>query len=63
MVNIAEFIKETRNEIKKVTWPTRRETMVTTGLIVAMALAAGLFFFVADRSLSFVISKILGMRG
>ena len=61
-VNLFEFIRETRREIAKVTWPTRKETVVTTGLIVAMALAAGLFFFVADQSLSYVISSILGMR-
>lgn len=62
MLNIANFISETRKEINKVTWPTRKETTVTTGLIVAMALAAGLFFYVADQTLSFGISSLLNMR-
>ncbi|MGE0109226.1 MAG: preprotein translocase subunit SecE [Bdellovibrionales bacterium] len=62
-MNVVKFFKETRQEVQKVTWPTRRETTMTTGLIVAMALAAGVFFLIVDQSLSFAISKLLGMRG
>lgn len=62
MKKVVEFFQETRRETAKVTWPTRKETTITTGLIVAMALAAGLFFFVADQILSIGISSILGMR-
>jgi len=62
MAKLIEFFHETQREIAKVTWPTQRETMVTTVLIVVMALAAGVFFFVADNILGFVIGKILGMR-
>lgn len=62
MANITEFFRETRREIAKVTWPTRKETVMTTVMIVAMALIAGLFFFVADSVLGYVITKILGMR-
>ena len=62
MVNIVEFFRETRREIAKVTWPTQKETVMTTVMIVAMALLAGIFFFFVDSILGFVISKILGMR-
>jgi preprotein translocase subunit SecE len=62
-MNVVKFFKETRQEVQKVTWPTRRETTMTTGLIVAMALAAGVFFLIVDQSLSFAVSKLLGMRG
>ncbi len=62
MANIAEFFRETRREIAKVTWPTRKETVMTTVMIVGMALLAGVFFFVADSVLGYVITKILGMR-
>ncbi|MGE4350959.1 MAG: preprotein translocase subunit SecE [Bdellovibrionales bacterium] len=62
MANIMEFFRETRREIAKVTWPTRKETSMTTVMIVVMALAAGLFFFVADSALGYIISSILGMR-
>jgi len=62
MANLVEFFRETRREIAKVTWPTRKETVMTTVLIVAMALLAGIFFFFVDYALGFVISRIIGMR-
>lgn len=62
MANMIEFFRETRREIAKVTWPTRKETVMTTVMIVVMAVMAGIFFFFADSILGFVISKILGMR-
>jgi len=62
MANIAEFFRETRREMAKVTWPTQREITMTTVLIVAMALAGGFFFFFVDTALGFVIGKILGMQ-
>jgi preprotein translocase subunit SecE len=58
---LIEFIRETRGEISKVSWPTRKDTMVMTGLIVVMALISGLFFLAVDTGLGFVISRILGM--
>jgi preprotein translocase subunit SecE len=48
-VDPARFIREVRAEVAKVTWPSRRETMVTTGLVFAMAAAAAIFFFVIDQ--------------
>jgi preprotein translocase subunit SecE len=44
-----KFVREVRAEIGRVTWPTRRETLVTTGLVFAMAALAALFFFVVDQ--------------
>ncbi len=60
-LNVAEFSRETRREVAKVTWPTRRETVVTTVMIVVMALLAGVFFFAVDAALGYGIGKILGM--
>ena len=60
-LNVAEFSRETRREIAKVTWPTRRETVITTVMIVVMALLAGVFFFGIDSALGYAIGKILGM--
>lgn len=62
MANIVEFFQETKREIAKVTWPTQKEIVMTTVMIIGMALLAGLFFFIADGVLGFVIGKILGMR-
>jgi len=53
LLNVAfqpvKFVREVRAEIGRVTWPTRKETLVTTGLVFAMATAAALFFFVVDQ--------------
>lgn len=60
--SIGEFIRETRNEIAKVSWPTRRETLQTTAAIVVMALVAGVFFLGVDTALGYIISRVLGMN-
>jgi preprotein translocase subunit SecE len=59
---IIAFFQETRQEIAKVTWPTQRETVMTTIMIVAMAVIAGIFFLAVDSVLGFGIEKILGMK-
>ena len=48
-LNAAEFIQQVRQETSRVTWPSRKETMVTTGLVFAMAAMAAIFFFVVDQ--------------
>ena len=60
--SISDFIRETRNEIAKVSWPTRKETVTTTIAIVVMALGAGVFFLGVDTALGYVISRVLGMN-
>ena len=61
-VSLLEFARETQREILKVTWPTRKDTMLMTVMIVVMALITGLFFLAVDSGLGFVISRILGMN-
>jgi preprotein translocase subunit SecE len=60
--SLADFARETQQEIKKVTWPTRKETLTTTVMIVVMALITGVFFLAVDSFLGFVISRLLGMQ-
>ena len=55
-----EFIQQVRTEVAKVTWPTRRETVVTTAMVLAMSVAVALFFLAADWVLSNVVTLILG---
>lgn len=59
MVNPFQFLQEVRAEAKKVTWPTQRETMVTTGLVILMVLFASLFFVVVDWGLRFLVGLML----
>ncbi len=61
--SIGDFIRQTRQEIAKVTWPTRKETLVTTGMVFAMTILAAIFFFFVDQILSAAIRLILGFGG
>ena len=57
--NPVEFFQQVRAEARKVTWPTRRETLITTAMVFVMVVVASLFFLVADQILSFAIAQIL----
>jgi preprotein translocase subunit SecE len=56
-----EYLQQVRAEGGKVVWPARRETLVTTMMVVAMAVFASLFFLLSDQIISRVISIILGL--
>jgi preprotein translocase subunit SecE len=57
----AQFVREVRQELAKVTWPTRKELIVTTASVFAMAIAAALFFFMVDQIIVWVVQLILGI--
>jgi len=61
MQNPIEFLQEVRAEGAKVTWPTRKETLVTTGGVFVMALAAAAFFFITDMVLRYFVGLLLGI--
>jgi preprotein translocase subunit SecE len=56
-----KFLQEVRAEADKVTWPTRRETTITTIMVFVMVAAASVFFLVADQIIRVVITYILGI--
>ena len=56
-----EFFAQVRDEARKVTWPSRRETTITTIMVFVMVVAASLFFTVVDQALRFVVGLILGV--
>ena len=58
-----KFLQEVRTESDKVTWPTRRETFITTIMVFVMVAAASIFFTVADQLIRIVITYILGVAG
>ncbi len=62
MANPFEFIQDVRTEAGKVTWPTRRETLVTTGLVLAMVVLAAAFFTAVDQIVHLAVSFVLGLR-
>jgi preprotein translocase subunit SecE len=58
-----EFIQQVRQEVSKVTWPTRNETFVTSVMVLIMVTLAAIFFFLVDQVISLVIRLILGLGG
>ena len=60
--NPLEFLQQVRTEVSKVTWPTRRETVITTAMVLLMSFLAALFFLGVDYILGTVVQLILGVR-
>ncbi len=58
--NPFEFLQQVRAETNKVTWPSRKETMVTTVMVLIMVTFASIFFLIADQILSWGVKLILG---
>jgi preprotein translocase subunit SecE len=56
-----KFMQEVRAEADKVTWPTRRETMITTIMVFVMVAVASILFTVADQIIRIAITFILGI--
>lgn len=48
MANPFQFLQQTRSEIAKVVWPSRREVLVTTAMVFALAVVFAIFFFFVD---------------
>jgi preprotein translocase subunit SecE len=61
--SIGEFIQQVRQEASRVTWPTRRETMVTTAMVFLMVFVAAAFFFVVDQAMSYGVRFLFGGLG
>jgi preprotein translocase subunit SecE len=59
--NIAEFIHQVRQEVARVTWPNRKETMVTTAMVFAMVFVAAAFFFLVDQVFSAGVRSLFGL--
>jgi preprotein translocase subunit SecE len=57
--NPVEFFQQVRQEVARVTWPTRKETAVTTAMVFVMVFVAALFFFVVDQVLSNLVRIVL----
>jgi len=57
----AKFVREVRNEISRVTWPTRKETAVTTGLVFLMVALISVFFFVVDQAIGVAVRALFGI--
>ena len=59
MINPLKFIQEVKQEAFKVTWPTGKETLQGTLMVVVMAIIASLFFLLLDQVLKFFLELLL----
>ena len=59
MKNPLKFIQEVKQEAFKVTWPTSKETLQGTLMVVAMAIIASIFFLLLDQVLKFLLELLL----
>jgi len=55
------FLQQVRTEVSKVTWPTRKETVITTIMVIILSIVAALFFLGVDWVLRTLVQFILGM--
>jgi preprotein translocase subunit SecE len=56
----AQFFRQVRLEVSKVTWPTRKETMITTAMVFVMVVLASLFFLTVDWVLGTLVNMLFG---
>jgi preprotein translocase subunit SecE len=59
--NPFKFMQEVRQETNKVTWPSRKETGITTAMVFVFAAAAAVFFLLADQVIRMVVTLVLGI--
>ncbi len=62
-VSPLEFVRQVRQEVSKVTWPSRKETAVTTGMVFVMVFLMAVFFYLADQVLSLGVRAVLRIGG
>ena len=60
--NPLKFLQEVRQEVSKVTWPTRNETLISTVMVLIMVVLASLFFLAADQIISWGVQLMLSIR-
>ncbi len=58
-----QFVRQVRQELAKIAWPTRKETMLSTVMVMSMAVVASIFLFLVDTLFSLGIQTVLGLGG
>ncbi len=57
------FLQDSRTELRKVVWPTRTEAVQTTLVVIAVVILVGIFLWIVDISLGFVVRMLIGTGG
>jgi preprotein translocase subunit SecE len=61
--SLVEFVEQVRRETSKVTWPSRKETTVSTVMVFAFVFVAAIFFFLIDQVLAMLVRAVMGLGG
>ena len=61
-LNPLKFLQEVRQEVGKVTWPTRNETLISTVMVLIMCALASIFFLLSDQLISWLVQLMLSIR-
>lgn len=61
IANPLKFLREVRQEVSKVTWPSRNETLISTVMVLVLAAAASIFFLLADSIISWGVKLLLSL--
>jgi len=56
-----DFIKEVKQEGKKIVWPTRKETLITTAMVLIMVVIFSIFFLLVDNIIAWFIKTLMGL--
>jgi preprotein translocase subunit SecE len=58
-----QFVRQVRQELSKVTWPSRKETTISTVMVFIMVTLAALFFLIVDQLLAWGVQLVFGLGG
>lgn len=61
--NPITFLQQVRQEVSKVTWPSRNEVLISTIMVLVLVTAASLFFLLADQVIAWAVGLMLSIRG
>ncbi len=62
-LNLVKFMREVRSEANKTTWPSRRETLQTTGIVLGMVVITAAFFLFVDQVIGAGMRALFGVGG
>lgn len=60
-INPGLFLRQVRQEVTKVTWPSRKETTISTGMVFLMVVLASIFFLLVDQFFAYAVKMIFGL--
>ncbi len=60
-LNPVKFVREARQEVNRVTWPTRKETMISVAMVLVLVIIAAIFFTITDNIILYLVELILGL--